>query len=292
MITMTVTKRAAGFLCAAAMTVSAVGGSLPMGYSPVTVYAAEDTYKDSAGFEYRLNDDGSCELTGYSGNDEEINIPESIDGHKLTSVAAECFKGNKKCTVITVPGCVKTLGDRWAYGCTSLTKVKLKNGVKKIGSDSLCKCPELWKVILPPSVSSISGELTTDKDIKKYGSFYFYRGTYAEKYLKENKYHRITLPGRVGDVEVVYCKKSAAKLEWSAVSTAGGYQVQLSPDSKFKKNVRTVTLKGRNKTSCVIKNIKADPSSKRCNFRVRTYRVISGKKYYGAFVGFISVRVK
>lgn len=289
---MTVTKRIACFLFAAAMTVGAVGGSLPVGYAPVSACAAEDTYKDSAGFEYRLKDDDSCELTGYSGSAEEINIPESIDGHRLTAVAAECFKGNEKCTVITVPGCVKTLGDRWAYGCTSLNKVKLKNGVKKIGSNSVDKCPELWKVVLPPSISSISGELTNDKEIKKYGSFYFYRGTYAEKYLKENKYHRITMPGRVTGVEVVYCKKSAAKLEWSPVSTASGYQVQLSPDSKFKKNVRTVTVKGRSKTSCVIKNIKADPSSKRCNFRVRTYRTVGGRKYYGAFVGFISVRVK
>ncbi|MBQ1537542.1 MAG: leucine-rich repeat protein [Ruminococcus sp.] len=264
------------------------------GSGSISAYAtaAEAFSADSAGFEYRLKDDGSCELIGYSGSAMEIDIPESIDGHKLTAVADECFKGNKKCTVITVPGCVKTLGDRWAYNCASLTKVKLKNGVKKIGSDSVDKCPELWKVILPPSVSSISGELTNYKDIKKYGSFYFYRGTYAEKYLKENKYHRITLPGRVSEQDVVYCKKSAAKLKWSAVSTASGYQVQLSPDSKFKKSVRTVTVKGRNTTSCVIKNIKADPSSKRCNFRIRTYRVISGKRYYGAFVGYISVRVK
>lgn len=286
-------KKAVCLLFAAVMAAGA--GSVPTaaaGSFPVTACADSDTFEDDEGFVYRVKDDGSCILMRYRGDCWDITIPDKIEGHTVTEIDAGCFSNKGGFRYLSIPASVKELPDRWAYGCRGLEKVTFRNGVERIGKESFFGCPKLAKVILPPSVKAIDGELTDDAEIKKYSNFYFYRGTYAHEYLKEHRYHRITFPLRVGEFDVVYCKKSAAKLKWTSVSTASGYQIQLSPDSRFKKNVRTVTVKGRKITSCVIKNIKADPTNKRCNFRIRTYRNVGGKKYFGAFVGTISARVK
>lgn len=282
---MTSLKRAVCMLCAA-VTMAGAGVYIPAGQT-VAAYA-EDRCATADGFEYRIVKAG-CELTGYSGSAKKIVIPPEIDGRAVVSVADKCFAGNDSCTEISVSGSVKKLGDRWAYGCDRLKKVTLKNGVRTIGNGSLAACPELSKVILPPSVESIDGELVDSKDIRKYSNFYFYRGTYAEKYLREHKYHRVTLPGQVRYYDVVP-KKGALKVKWKPVATADGYQLQISPDRyRFKKDVKTVTVKGRDTKTYTFDGLTGD---RRYCVRIRTYRIIAGKKYYGVYRGFMSVVVK
>ncbi len=261
------------------------------GSGSISAYAtaAEAFSADSAGFEYRAIDSSSCEIVGYTGSESDIDIPGEIDSMKVVSVAEEAFSGNSSCTVIIVPGSVKKLGRRWAYGCTALKKITYKNGVRRIGKDSSCGCPELSKVILPPSIVNIDGELA-DKDLKKCSSFYFYRGTYAEKYLKENKYHRITLPGRIREYDADNTVKGRVEFTWRKVATADGYQIQICEQKyKFKKNVTEVTLKGKNRQSYLFKDLKG---GRRYTIRARSYRVVGGKKYYGPYNGFLSLYVK
>lgn len=71
---------------------------------------------------------------------------------------------------------------------------------------------------------------------------------------------------------------SKLKVSWSWDSYVQGYQIQYSTDKKFKKNVKTITVKSNRKTVCKSKKIK---KKKKYYVRVRGY----GGGVYGAWSG-------
>ena len=69
-------------------------------------------------------------------------------------------------------------------------------------------------------------------------------------------------------------KKQSTKMASSRIT---GYQIQLATDSKFTKNKKTVTVSGYSKTSKRISGLKG---KKKYYIRIRTYKTVSGTKYY------------
>ena len=69
-------------------------------------------------------------------------------------------------------------------------------------------------------------------------------------------------------------KKQSAKMASSRIT---GYQIQLATNSKFTKNKKTVTVSGYSKTSKKVTKLKGKT---KYYIRIRTYKTISGKKYY------------
>ena len=74
--------------------------------------------------------------------------------------------------------------------------------------------------------------------------------------------------------------KKAVALEWKKVSGVKGYQVQVATDKKFKKNKKTVTIKKQKTTKTTVKKLKA---KKKYYVRVRTYKIVNGKKVYSSW---------
>ena len=74
--------------------------------------SAENT---TDGWSYALNENGEAEITGYSGHAANIEIPENLDGHPVTGIGAFASFQNDKLISVTIPGCVKTIGNRYAY---------------------------------------------------------------------------------------------------------------------------------------------------------------------------------
>ena len=68
--------------------------------------------------------------------------------------------------------------------------------------------------------------------------------------------------------------KQATKMSSARIT---GYQIQLATNSKFTVNKKTVTVKGYSKTSKKVTGLKG---GKKFYVRIRTYRTISGIKYY------------
>ncbi len=85
-------------------------------------------------YEYIILDDGTVEITGYTGSDTELIIPSEIDGKSVTSIGNGAF-----------------------YGCTGLTSVTIGNSVTSIGSSAFFGCTGLTSIIIPDSVTSIDG---------------------------------------------------------------------------------------------------------------------------------------
>ena len=83
--------------------------------------------------------------------------------------------------------------------------------------------------------------------------------------------------------------KKAISVEWKKVSGVKGYQVQIATDKKFKKNKKTVTIKKQKTTKTTVKKLKA---KKKYYVRVRTYKIVNGKKVYSSWSKVKSVKTK
>ena len=84
-------------------------------------------------------------------------------------------------------------------------------------------------------------------------------------------------------------KKGSVELTWSKAKGVKGYEIQLATDKKFKKNKKTVTIKKRKTTKTTVKKLKA---KKKYYVRVRTYKIVKGKKVYSAWSKVKSVKTK
>ena len=83
--------------------------------------------------------------------------------------------------------------------------------------------------------------------------------------------------------------KKAISVTWKKVSGVKGYQVQVATDKKFKKNKKTVTIKKQKTTKTTVKKLKA---KKKYYVRIRTYKIVNGKKVYSSWSKVKSVKTK
>ena len=83
--------------------------------------------------------------------------------------------------------------------------------------------------------------------------------------------------------------KKSVKVTWKKVKGIKGYQIQYSTNKKFKKGNKTITVKSTKSTSATIKKLK---SKKTYYVRMRTYKIVNGKKVYSAWSKAKSVKVK
>ncbi len=90
-------------------------------------------------------------------------------------------------------------------------------------------------------------------------------------------------------IKKVKAAKKAISVIWKKVSGVKGYQVQVATDKKFKKNKKTVTIKKQKTTKTTVKKLKA---KKKYYVRIRTYKIVNGKKVYSSWSKVKSVKTK
>ena len=83
--------------------------------------------------------------------------------------------------------------------------------------------------------------------------------------------------------------KKAILVTWKKVSGVNGYEIQVATDKKFKKNKKTVTIKKQKTIKTTVKKLKA---KKKYYVRVRTYKIVNGKKVYSSWSKVKSVKTK
>ncbi len=84
-------------------------------------------------------------------------------------------------------------------------------------------------------------------------------------------------------------KKKGVVVTWKKVKNVTGYEIQLATDKKFKKNKKTVKVNKQNASKKTVKKLK---SKKKYYVRVRTYKVVNGKKVYSKWSKVKSVKTK
>ena len=123
------------------------------------VCAGAETFGD---YEYSVLNDGTVEITGYSGSAEKVDIPEKIDGKSVTSIGNYAFSGNSSFTNVTIPNGVTNIGIGAFDNCRKLISISIPNCVTSIGDYAFSSCYGLTRITIPESVKIISEFVFSD----------------------------------------------------------------------------------------------------------------------------------
>ncbi len=126
-----------------------------LSWLPLHAGLGESAGASSGGYEYALNEDGTAGIARYTGSDTQLTIPDSLDGHPVTSVGAEAFMNNGLLQGVTVPEGVAAIGMKAFYNCSGLSDVVLPGSLRTIGVLAFSYCGSLQAVTVPEGTQSI-----------------------------------------------------------------------------------------------------------------------------------------
>ena len=84
-------------------------------------------------------------------------------------------------------------------------------------------------------------------------------------------------------------KQKAVVVTWKPAKNVDGYEVQVATDKKFKKNKKSVKINKKKAKKKTVKNLK---KNKKYYVRVRSYKIVNGKKVYGKWSKVKAVKTK
>ena len=155
---------------------------------------AEDEERETftAGdYEYALLDDGTVEITRYSGNAEKLTIPDTLDEKKVTAIGIAAFSRYSSLKSVIIPDSVTQIGVNPFAHCSALKTIfvspdhpyfatidgvlfrkadktlisypagkgssayTIPQGITSIGDSAFDSCVSLTSVTIPDSVTSI-----------------------------------------------------------------------------------------------------------------------------------------
>lgn len=156
---------------------------------PATTLAPEK--HTSGDFKYIILDDGTAEITKYSGGSEDLMVPDKLDGLTVTSVGDGAFYYHPSLVTVTIPESVMSMGENPFVNCEKLKDIIVSpdhpylatidgalfsksdkrlicypaglikdsyfipNGILTIGSSAFSSCTSLTTIVIPESVTSI-----------------------------------------------------------------------------------------------------------------------------------------
>lgn len=119
---------------------------------------AEETEPEvftSGDYRYILRENGRAEIIAYLGEDEELVIPDTLDGFEVSGIGEKAFFECSFLTSVTIPDSVLKIGDRAFKGCKSLTSVTIPDSVLNIEDCAFFDCDSLISVTIPDHVFNI-----------------------------------------------------------------------------------------------------------------------------------------
>lgn len=275
-------KKLTSFLLAGLM----IAGSIP--FTASTVMAAGD----KADFEYEITASGDAVITDYIGKDKiEVEIPGSIEGHKVSAIGGYSFSYNEKIQIVTIPSSVKSIGDHAFVECANLTTVKVPDSVTSIRNSAFAYCPKLYDVTLPSKITSIEDSVFSNTAITKMDIPDTVKTISDYAFYNCDKLESITIPDSVSSLGsyAFYECKSLSSVKLSANLTNINYGTfegdtkltSIAIPSKVKTLYDRAFAESGLKTVSVSKSVKAINKKVFYNcFDLKSINVSSKNKYY------------
>ena len=144
-----------GLLCIALLCVCAGCGESNETSEPTRTVVA--TNLKSGDFVYAQYSDGTADITGYTGSDSDLVIPDTVGEDELpvTGIGAQAFYGNLKLKSLVIPDSVKVIGDGAFVYCGHMASLTLPAELTTIGAQAFYSCATLTELTLPDTVSII-----------------------------------------------------------------------------------------------------------------------------------------
>ena len=184
---------------------------------PGKTVSSSEPGEGESDYTYNALDDGTIEITSYSGSAENIVIPAQIDGKSVTrignnafekssakeivipdsvtEIGSQAFSGCGKLTGVSIPNSVTMIRDRAFFDCNSLASITIPDSVTDIELQAFCNCTSLKSVTIPASVTDIGDEAfgyyfndIDESEIKKVDGFKinYVKNTYGHYYATKN----------------------------------------------------------------------------------------------------------
>lgn len=225
MVFLSYNKNTGGVLMRRIKKVTSIFLSVIMAFSAFLVVPLTANATECVQYDYKLLDDGTAEVTGFTFIDYDhhggeyfcelfLNIPSEIDGYKVTSIG-NWFVNNIRISSgestanyiflirnVTLPEGVTRIGNGAFSNCIYIEKMIIPESVISIGDYAFVGCECLKNITIPDSVTSIGrfalGYSSSDEsyDLTIAG----FNGTTVEQYANENGFTFITLGKFIGDV--------------------------------------------------------------------------------------------
>ena len=141
---------------------------------------------------------GKAAITGYTGTDTKIVIPDEVDGLTVTEIAYKAFFDNEDIVSVTISDTVKKIGESAFCGCCCLSEVIIPDTVEEIGEEAFHECACLSDdggfVIVRDTLYDYFGdseEVIVPDGVRTIGCYCF----------SNDKIETITLPDSVSKIE-------------------------------------------------------------------------------------------
>lgn len=99
--------------------------------------------------------DGGLRILGYEGSEQELIIPEEIDGQPVIEIGERAFYQNKTLIRVELPDTVKEISE-WSFQfCENLEEIDFGNGVETIKESAFYGCIFLNRLDFPNTLKEI-----------------------------------------------------------------------------------------------------------------------------------------
>lgn len=117
-------------------------------------YSFAEEKTDKPGYEYTVIDNKAT-ITGFKGEPTYIEIPDTVDGCRVTEIRDNAFYECGSLRHITLPDTIEKIGHHAFYACYSLESITIPDSVTDIGMGCFCGCESLSSVSLPGGISRL-----------------------------------------------------------------------------------------------------------------------------------------
>ena len=158
-----------------------------------------------------------------------------------------------------------------------------KNGTVKTGFSAKGK---ITMVSSNPSVASVSGTKLRLKSAGK--TVVTIRAAATASYSAAQKKVTVTVAPSRPVISSLKLATGGATVTWMGGGSPDGYEIQYTQASNFKKSVKKLTVQ-KGKTKANLKNL---TKNKTVRVRIRSYKVVGGKKVYSTFSKVKTLKIK
>ena len=99
-------------------------------------------------FSYRQIDDGTYCITGYRGDEAQVEIPERFGRAPVTVLYDKLFSGHAEITSVRIPETVTDMGEFIFDGCENLRHIELPRALTALWGYTFCRS-SIEEIVLP-----------------------------------------------------------------------------------------------------------------------------------------------
>lgn len=126
--------------------------------SIASVFAETFYYVDN--FEFTRYSDGGWTISGYTGDDTDLLIPDTLLDVKVSAIYPSAFRDNQSISSVNFPESIKSIGAMAFRGCTELSQVHFSSNLKIMALGCFQNCPSLKMIDLSgTSINSLGQQV-------------------------------------------------------------------------------------------------------------------------------------